>query len=144
MTEGDMPRDRLAARMRNRRIALRMTKTDAASRTGVARNTWSDAEEGVRDVQTKMYAGIEAALRWEPGSVQRILAGGEPTELPGPVRVDTVQPRERVQIDLEHELALVERLDQPAAVKLELIKALIRLAGQAQQEVARDATPTTQ
>lgn len=40
------------------------------------------AELGARRISDTNYAGIEAALRWAPGSVERILAGrGDPEPL---------------------------------------------------------------
>lgn len=125
---------RLAARIRQRRLALRLSEAEATRLAGFgSRNTWSTAEGGQRNLRSQNYAGIESALHWAPGSVEQILAGGEPTELPTP-RVDVVRPPRK--INLEVELAMVEALDQPAAVKYELVKALIRLAGQAQEEQA--------
>lgn len=45
------------------------------------RGTWSSAETAERRTAEYHYAGIETALQWAPGSIDAILAGGEPTAL---------------------------------------------------------------
>jgi hypothetical protein len=47
----------------------------------MARGTWIAAETGTRRTSPHLYAGIETALFWEPGSVEAILGGGTPTEI---------------------------------------------------------------
>jgi hypothetical protein len=73
------PRERLARYIRERRQELRLSETEATKRAGFgSRNTWAGAEGGSRDLRSQNYAGIERALEWSAGSVERILAGGEP------------------------------------------------------------------
>src|SRR6187431_1612819 len=43
--------------------------------------TLADIEHGVRKVSPGTYAILENKLSWAPGSIDTILAGGEPTEL---------------------------------------------------------------
>ncbi len=72
-------RKRLAQHIRERRQALRLSETTATKRAGFgSRNTWAGAEDGTRDLRTHNYAGVETALEWSAGSVERILAGGDP------------------------------------------------------------------
>lgn len=41
----------------------------------------TDLENGVRRLGAKAYAVVERALEWRPGSVDRILSGGDPLEV---------------------------------------------------------------
>lgn len=67
--------------MRAERLRLGYrTLADFASRLGVGVRTLSDIERGARDnYSAETLATVEAALGWAPGSVRRILDGGEPT-----------------------------------------------------------------
>lgn len=80
MNEGQQ-RSRLAELMQARRRELRLSARAAAQLAGIDRNTWSSAEAASRRTAEYHYAGIERALQWAPGSVDAILAGGDPTEL---------------------------------------------------------------
>jgi transcriptional regulator with XRE-family HTH domain len=73
------PKDRLAAAVRRRRLELGLSERQAAERAEVARNTWSSMEAGKRQTAEHRYAGIERALDWEPGSIDAILSGRQPT-----------------------------------------------------------------
>ncbi len=42
--------------------------------------TLSDVENGDRDASKNTYVILERALDWQPGSIDMILAGGEPIE----------------------------------------------------------------
>lgn len=132
MRSMDAPRTRLAIRIRERRQALGLTRTDAARLAGMARNTWSTAEDGAREIQDKLYGGIETAMVWEPGSVARVLAGGEPVELVRPAN-GALPP----DFDLDDELERIERLDIPPRRKLRLARTLIRLYEQDQADRER-------
>lgn len=79
----DKGRVRLGRAIRRRRLHLGLSVHQAARHAGVARNTWSGAESAARQLTERNYAGIESALYWQPGSVEAILAGGDPIELPG-------------------------------------------------------------
>ncbi|MEU8334875.1 helix-turn-helix transcriptional regulator [Micromonospora tulbaghiae] len=74
----------LGTYVRERRERLGMTVIEAAEHAGVARGTWINVESDSRKTLPHNYAGIERALRWAPGSVRSILAGGSPTPLEGP------------------------------------------------------------
>jgi transcriptional regulator with XRE-family HTH domain len=51
-----------------------------ASRTGLGVRTLSDLERGARETYSaETLASVEAVLGWAPGSIRRILDGGEPT-----------------------------------------------------------------
>lgn len=69
--------ERLATRVQERRLHLRLGIEPAARAVGMSKDTWKrvEAAQTVRDTS---YAGIERALHWAPGSCRRILAGGDP------------------------------------------------------------------
>lgn len=75
-------RARLGRLAKDRRLELRISVRAAATRAHVARDTWTGLEEATRRTAETNYAGIEQTLRWTPGSVARVLAGGEPAEMP--------------------------------------------------------------
>jgi transcriptional regulator with XRE-family HTH domain len=72
-------RERLAQMIRVRRLELGLSATKAAQAAGIDRATWSNAETGTRRTLEHNHVGIERALSWRPGSIEAILAGGEPT-----------------------------------------------------------------
>jgi DNA-binding XRE family transcriptional regulator len=127
------PRSRLARLIQTRRRELRLSERQAAADAGVARNTWASAEEGVKQLAEKSIAGIEAALRWAPGSIDRILAGGNPAPLPdqAPASAAPALPHD---FDLNAEIDKVMRLDLPAQNKLKLARQITELYEQAQAE----------
>jgi hypothetical protein len=92
-------RERLATAMLDRRRALRLSIRAAAQRAGVDRATWTSAENAIRQLAEYNYAGVEAALEWEPGSVEAVLAGDTATPRPAGT---TATPASR-----DEEIALV-------------------------------------
>lgn len=76
----DEPQERLARYLQERRRELRLSVRAAAQAAGIDRATWTSAESAKRRTAEYHYAGIEAALQWEPGSIDAVLAGGEPTK----------------------------------------------------------------
>lgn len=66
--------------MRDERIRLGCrTIGDLAARAGVSRGTVANVERGARTrYQPETLAAVEAAIGWAPGSVARVLAGGQP------------------------------------------------------------------
>jgi transcriptional regulator with XRE-family HTH domain len=78
-------RQRLADALRKRRAELRLTQTAIADRAGVSLATVNQMERRQRDdFRTVTKALIEAVLRWTPGSIDRLLEGGDATPLPEP------------------------------------------------------------
>lgn len=73
--------NRLAEAVRERRIRLRLTQDAAARAAGVSTPTWRAVEGGQRDsLRPATARGVSEALRWTPDSVDRVLAGGTPTD----------------------------------------------------------------
>lgn len=75
-------RARLAQEVRNRRNALGLTQREAAVKADVATQTWINVEQGEK-VRERTLARVDRALKWELGSSEDILKGGDPKPLPG-------------------------------------------------------------
>ena len=74
--------ERLGHHVVSRRVALGFrNRTDLASSLQFTVRTLADIEHGVRKASPGTYAILENKLCWAPGSIDTILAGGEPTEL---------------------------------------------------------------
>ncbi|MFI1580083.1 hypothetical protein [Embleya sp. NPDC020630] len=80
-TADETARARLGELMTQRRLDLRLSANEAARLSSVGIKTWNRAAAG-RPVRDVSYVGIDAGLRWEPGSCRTVLAGGEPKPLP--------------------------------------------------------------
>ena len=78
----------------SRRVALGYrNRTDLASSLQFTVRTLADIEHGVRKASPGTYAILENKLGWAPGSIDTILAGGEPTEtVPTLRRSNTTAP----------------------------------------------------
>jgi hypothetical protein len=68
-------------------------RTDLANSLKFTVRTLSDIENGVRRASPGTYAMLENKLAWAPGSIDTILAGGEPKELVVKLRRETPEPR---------------------------------------------------
>jgi len=78
----------------SRRLALGYrTRTDLADSLQFTVRTLSDIENGIRKASPGTYAMLENKLSWAPGSIDTILAGGEPTELMSTRRRSNPNPR---------------------------------------------------
>lgn len=75
---GEDGRTRLGVLVRQRRTELGLSQSGAADLADVDRATWASLESGARNVRAYNRPGIERAMRWLPGSVERVLAGDEP------------------------------------------------------------------
>ena len=74
--------ERLGHHIVSRRVALGYrNRTDLAKSLQFTVRTLSDIENGVRKASPGTYAMLENKLGWAPGSIDTILAGGEPKEL---------------------------------------------------------------
>ena len=87
---------RLGHHIVSRRVALGYrNRTDLANSLQFTVRTLSDIENGVRRASPGTYAMLENKLAWAPGSIDTILAGGEPKELVVKLRRDSSEPRYR-------------------------------------------------
>ncbi len=74
--------ERLGHHVVSRRVALGFrNRTDLADSLQFTVRTLADVEHGVRKASPGTYAMLENKLAWAPGSIDTILAGGEPNEL---------------------------------------------------------------
>ena len=74
--------DRLGHHIVSRRVALGYrNRTDLADSLPFTVRTLADVEQGVRKASPGTYAILENKLAWVPGSIDTMLAGGEPQEL---------------------------------------------------------------
>ncbi len=73
--------ERLGHHVVSRRVALGYrNRTDLADSLQFTVRTLADIEHGVRKASPGTYAMLENKLSWAPGSIDTILAGGEPTD----------------------------------------------------------------
>jgi hypothetical protein len=88
--------ERLGHYIVSRRVALGYrNRTDFAESLQFTVRTLSDIENGVRKASAGTYAMLENKLAWAPGSIDTILAGGEPKQLVVKLRGDSPEPRYR-------------------------------------------------
>src|SRR3954453_21941659 len=79
MAEGsDQARQRLGELVLARRHELGLSLREAARRAGIMRPTWTGMEHGSRRTAAYNFAAIERALDWRSGSIEAVLAGGQP------------------------------------------------------------------
>ena len=91
---------RLGHHVVSRRVALGYrNRTDLASSLPFTVRTLSDIEQGVRMASPGTYAMLENKLRWAPGSIDTILAGGEPQETVTELRRPTPAPLSHVSTE---------------------------------------------
>jgi len=69
------------------------SRTDLANSLKFTVRTLADIEHGVRKASPGTYAMLENKLAWAPGSIDTILAGGEPKELVVKLNRDSPEPR---------------------------------------------------
>lgn len=88
-------RERLALLMDDRRRELRLTWDQVAAAAGVNRETLRLIRQGDGQLRPLTKDGIEDALQWQRGSIDAILAGGDPTPIgqrPAPARPEPESP----------------------------------------------------
>lgn len=78
MARIETPRQRLARLMDERRSDLGLTWNEVADKAGITREGLRRMRTGTGHIRSLTKRGIERALQWTSGSVDRILAGGEP------------------------------------------------------------------
>ena len=88
--------ERLGHYIVSRRVALGYrNRTDLADSLQFTVRTLADIEHGVRKASPGTYAMLENKLSWAPGSIDTVLAGGEPKELVVELRATTHHPLSR-------------------------------------------------
>lgn len=104
---------KLEAAMEQRRVELRMSWREVSSAAGMSYEGLRAIRKGDRHPNPVTKGRIEDALQWSSGSVDAVLAGGEPTPAQPP------QPSLRNDPD---ELARVEALLEEAMAELNRLK----------------------
>ncbi|MER7213530.1 MULTISPECIES: hypothetical protein [Streptosporangium] len=79
-------RSRLAQLMDERRVQLGLTWNQVADRANLTKEGLRTVRTGTRKIMPLTKGGIEVALAWQQGSVDAILAGGTPEEVPPSAR----------------------------------------------------------
>jgi hypothetical protein len=124
----DEGRRRLGALISRRRNELSLSLTAAAKAAGIHRDTWTGLERAERTTEPYIYGRFERVLGWSPGSIERILAGGDP-ELLSSTRPPTNPPTaERPSEHLIKEIWADDALDNEE--KLRLVELVIRADAQ--------------
>ena len=112
--------ERLGHHVVSRRVALGYrNRTDLADSLQFTVRTLADIEHGVRKASPGTYAMLENKLAWAPGSIDTILAGGEPKELVVKLRRTTPDPLSHAATDAPSRASTEELL-------LELRRRIIR------------------
>lgn len=119
--------------MADRRRQLGLSTRAAAAAAQIDRTTWATAESGTRLIAVYNRAGVERVLGWEPGSVDAVLAGGEPKLLPKTPAAQTADER------LAAEVERIKGLPMSAEARLRMISALVDLYEQQAAERQRSA-----
>jgi hypothetical protein len=101
-------RDKLRKLVIDRRRERQLSVSAAARAAQISRGTWIALESGTRETEDYNYAGIERALQWQPGSIDDILDGGDPT----PIKSE--QTPNTLRVEWEDKLAKVQAIaDNP-------------------------------
>lgn len=74
----DTPRQRLGGLVALRRKELALSMRAAADAAGIGRPTWTALEQASRETEAYIYARVERVLGWKLGSIEVVLAGGQP------------------------------------------------------------------
>lgn len=115
-----------------RRSELQLTWNEVAEKAGITREGLRRTRVKTGPIRSLTKRGIENALAWEPGSIDSILAGGEPTVRVRHVPVGTATSveeappigRRKTQLDLE--VPTDEEL-RNSALQPETIEALLAM-----------------
>lgn len=89
------PHERLAEAMNARRLSLHLNWKAVASRAGISYESLRAIRRGEYRPSELSAAGLDEALEWEPGSVDAILDGGDPTPADAPASGDDLERRLR-------------------------------------------------
>jgi hypothetical protein len=84
-------RTSLGSYMEDRRIDLQLLWNDVAAASGLTTETLRNIRNGTGGIRPLNKRAIENALKWQPGSIDRILAGEQPIPLsrrPAPANGD--------------------------------------------------------
>lgn len=141
VSPGNDTRVRLGQLVSEQRKRHSLSVSAAARAAGIDRGTWTGLEKGIRDTEDYMHVRIERVLGWAPGSIDTILAGGqpapavtsgrEPTEtppLPDDEAIIKVMQSDRIPEDQKRRIVaiLIEDRERERQRRLALADDLIR------------------
>ena len=95
--------ERLEAALEQRRVELRMSWRDLTRAADMSYEGLRAIRKGERRPNSVTKARLESALEWQQGSVDAVLAGGQPEP------VDASQPKQAASDDLDAVEALLEQ-----------------------------------
>jgi transcriptional regulator with XRE-family HTH domain len=84
MNAEETAQQRLARRVRQRRMELGLSVRAAAKAAGIDRDTWSKLEDSTRATQDRNYNAIERTLEWPQGEIDSILKQQNVTKIRRP------------------------------------------------------------
>jgi transcriptional regulator with XRE-family HTH domain len=116
---------RLAQAVKSRRFELGLSARAAAARANINRSTWATIEDGERKLSKHLWVSVERALDWAAGSIDSILAGGDPVEVLVAALAD--DPNRPPLFDLRDEYRRVTELPVSCDTKLALVGEIIEL-----------------
>lgn len=135
-------RKRLSDAMRARRDELRVTWVNVARDAGIATETLRAIRHGDNEPSTLTKRGLESALRWEPGSIDSVLSGGEPTSArqDAVVTPETVIARADIPAPMPATITVVpapSSAEQVGVAQVDAIRAALRAELEEVREEAR-------
>lgn len=87
--------DRLGAHVKDRRDELGLTQAQVQERGGPSPASIRTLESGrAKSMSRSKRRDLERALEWRPGSVDEVLAGGEPAPATEPVQIPHIKQRD--------------------------------------------------
>lgn len=125
--------ERLADRLTARRGELHLTQDEVVALSGLSIYTVWRAEQGQARLRPKSRRAYEPVLGWAAGSIDEVLAGGEPTVLPD----EDPMPRDVIP-DVADIILEIMRRDGPEAGEAALQRALDLAAYAYERETTRD------
>lgn len=108
--------ERVAERVKARRLALGLSQVEAAAAGDVSGTTWRKVETYHQPVSGLSRSGVARGLRWQPDGIDRIIAGLDPLledDNRSPLYLPPVEPKE-----------------------LDVLRSMTRLANEAKDEEA--------
>lgn len=130
--------NRLGAFVKQRRASeLGLSQSEVTSRGGPSVPTLRQIENGVAgNFRAQTFAELEKALQWAPGSAQRILQGGDPTEARSTdsgvnsSESNDVEPRVMIGLPVSAgDLSVAEREEIEAAAKAAALRVWREIRG---------------